>query len=67
MSYNDTLADSLIRIKNAQMRGKQFVILRSSNLVKNSLEVLKREGYIQGFEEFKESESKKVIKADLKY
>jgi len=67
MSYNDILADSLIRIKNAQMRSKPFVVLRSSNLVKNVLAVLKREGYIIGFEEFKETNHANVIKVDLKY
>ena len=67
MSYNDILADSLIRIKNAQMRKKSFVVLRSSNLVKNTLAVLVREGYIVGFEEFKQTNHANVIKVDLKY
>lgn len=67
MSFNDILADSLIRIKNAQMRRKPFAVLRSSNLVLNVLAVLKREGYITGFEEFEQSNHSKVVKVDLKY
>ncbi len=67
MANTSTLADTLTRIRNAQRAMHMFVVVRSSNLVKSSLSVLKREGYIKDFAEFEEKAGVKAIKVDLKY
>ena len=50
MSMTDPLGDMLTRIRNGCMARKSFVTAPASNLRANVLEVLKREGYIRGFE-----------------
>jgi len=47
---HDSLADALSSIKNAEAVGKSEIIIDSSGLVKNLLEVLKEKGYIKGYE-----------------
>jgi small subunit ribosomal protein S8 len=67
MSMSDLLSDALTRIRNAQSAHLDYAILRSSNLIKAVLDVLKREGYILDYEEYEEKEKINVIKVDLKY
>lgn len=67
MSYNDTLSDSLTRIKNAQRAKHEFAILRHSTFVVDVLKVLEREGYISSFELAVQDNGVKLIKVDLKY
>ena len=50
MSMSDPLGDMLTRIRNAQRAKKSEVISPASRLRENVLEVLKREGYIAGYE-----------------
>ena len=50
MSMSDPLGDMLTRIRNAQRAKKSDVVSPASRLRENVLEVLKREGYIEGFE-----------------
>lgn len=50
MSMSDTLGDMLTRIRNAQRAKKTEVISPASRLRENVLEVLKKEGYISGYE-----------------
>ena len=50
MSMSDPLGDMLARIKNAQRAKKSDVVSPASRLRENVLEVLKREGYIAGYE-----------------
>jgi small subunit ribosomal protein S8 len=50
MSMQDPLADMLTRIRNAQMAGKTSVDMPGSKLKAAVAQVLKDEGYIQGFE-----------------
>lgn len=47
---HDLLADVFSAIKNADRIGKKEVIVGSSNLVINILNLLKRRGYIEGYE-----------------
>jgi len=47
---HDLLADVFSAIKNADRIGKKEVIVDSSNLVKNILNILKDKGYIEGYE-----------------
>lgn len=67
MSRTSILADALTRIRNAQRAMHMFVVVSSANLVKSSLEVLKKEGYIKDYAEFEERPGVKAIKIDLKY
>ncbi len=65
MSMQDPLADMLTRIRNAQMVGKTFVTMPSSNLKKSVADVLVSEGYIGGVSV---SEGvKKELTVELKY
>lgn len=47
---NDHVADMIARIKNAQRAGHKFADVTVSKLNKGVLEVLRREGMIEGFE-----------------
>ena len=47
MSHTYPLADYLTRIRNAQMAGKRWVDVPSSNLKKAVSLILRREGYIK--------------------
>jgi small subunit ribosomal protein S8 len=49
MSMSDPIADMLTRIRNAQMVEKQAVTMPSSKLKVAIAQVLKDEGYIDGF------------------
>lgn len=48
---NDLISDCLTRIRNAQRAGHRSVMVRDSRLVRNVLEVLHKEGYIERFEQ----------------
>lgn len=50
MSMSDPLGDMLTRIRNAQRAKKSEVKSPASRLRENVLEVLKKEGYIAGYE-----------------
>ena len=50
MSMSDPIADLLTRIRNAQMVAKQTVLVPSSKLKVAIAQVLKDEGYIDGFQ-----------------
>ena len=49
MSMSDPIADMLTRIRNAQMVAKAVVTMPSSKLKSAIAQVLKDEGYIDGF------------------
>ena len=49
MSMSDPIADLLTRIRNAQMAGLTSVSCPSSKIKQAILEVLKQEGYINGY------------------
>ena len=50
MALSDPLGDMLTRIRNGQRAGQAVVNSPASKLRASVLEVLKREGYIRGFE-----------------
>lgn len=66
MSMSDPIADLLTRIRNAQMVNKTSVSVPSSKLKLAILQVLKDEGYIDGFEVVREG-AKADVRVDLKY
>ncbi|OEY66557.1 30S ribosomal protein S8 [Marinobacter sp. X15-166B] len=49
MSMQDTLADMITRIRNAQMASKADVVMPSSKLKVSVAQVLKDEGYVEDF------------------
>ena len=66
MSMSDPIADMLTRIRNAQMVEKPSVTLPSSKLKIAIAEVLKSEGYIEGFA-VKSEGNKPELEIGLKY
>lgn len=66
MSMQDTVADMLTRIKNAQMIGHKKVTMPSSKVKANIAKVLADEGYVESYE-VDELEPKKSLTIKLKY
>lgn len=66
MSMSDPISDMLTRIRNAQASGKTAVAMPSSKLKTAIAEVLKDEGYIEGFE-VRPNDGKPVMEINLKY
>lgn len=66
MSMSDPIADLLTRIRNAQMVAKQTVSVPSSKVKVAIAQVLKDEGYIDGFE-VKSADGKSELQIALKY
>ena len=66
MSLTDPIGDMLARIKNSQLRNHKKVEMPSSNFKMKIADVLKNEGYINGFNVDK-NENKEVLIIDLKY
>ncbi|MFN3829670.1 MULTISPECIES: 30S ribosomal protein S8 [Tepidimonas] len=66
MSMSDPIADMLTRIRNAQMVEKASVTMPASKLKTAIAQVLKDEGYIDGFQ-IKEQGGKKELEIALKY
>ena len=67
MSMTDPLGDMLTRIRNGQQAQKSHVVAPASNLRESVLEVLKREGYIRGFERVTVRPGIEEFKIELKY
>ena len=66
MSMSDPIADLLTRIRNAQMVSKATVSVPSSKVKVAIAQVLKDEGYVDGFE-VKTNEGKSELVISLKY
>ena len=66
MSMSDPIADLLTRIRNAQMVSKATVSTPSSKVKVAIAQVLKEEGYIDGFE-VKSEDGKSELEITLKY
>ena len=66
MSMSDPIADMLTRIRNAQSVEKAVVTMPSSKLKVAIAQVLKDEGYIDGFQVTSES-GKSELEISLKY
>ena len=67
MSMSDPLGDMLTRIRNAQRAKKSEVVSPASRLRENVLEVLKKEGYIAGYEKVNVRPGVDELKIKLKY
>jgi len=66
MSMSDPIADMLTRIRNAQMVEKAVVLVPSSKVKVAIAQVLKDEGYIDGFA-VKTNDGKSQLEIALKY
>ena len=66
MSMSDPIADMLTRIRNAQLVQKAIVSMPSSKVKVAIAQVLKDEGYIDGFE-IKNQAGKTELEIALKY
>ena len=66
MSMTDPIADMLTRIRNAQMVGKTVVGVPSSKVKVSIAQVLKDEGYIDGFA-VRDKDGKPELEIGLKY
>ena len=66
MSLSDPIGDMIARIKNSQMRNHKKVEMPSSKFKMKIADVLKNEGYINGFNVDK-NDNKQVLIIDLKY
>ena len=66
MSLSDPIGDMIARVKNAQARNHKKVELPSSNFKTKIADILKNEGYINGFNVDK-NENKQILIIDLKY
>ena len=66
MSMSDPIADMLTRIRNAQMVEKSVVSMPASKLKTAIAQVLKDEGYIDGFQ-VKTEDGKSQLEIALKY
>ncbi|RYX96752.1 MAG: 30S ribosomal protein S8 [Comamonadaceae bacterium] len=66
MSMSDPIADMLTRIRNAQMVEKAVVLVPSSKVKVAIAQVLKDEGYIDGFS-IKTDDGKTQLEIALKY
>ncbi|MCA3211117.1 MAG: 30S ribosomal protein S8 [Burkholderiales bacterium] len=66
MSMSDPIADMLTRIRNAQRVDKTEVVVPSSKLKVAIAQVLKDEGYVEGFA-VQPNEGKPELRIGLKY
>jgi small subunit ribosomal protein S8 len=67
MAINDPLGDMLTRIRNGQRARKGAVVAPASRLRAHVLDVLMREGYIRGFNEYEVRTGVREVKIELKY
>lgn len=65
MSMNDTIADLITRVRNAQRAKKELVAVPYSKMKSSICDVLVSEGYIQSVET--EGKQKKTLSIVLKY
>lgn len=63
----DPLADMLTRIRNGQQARKSAVLSPASKLRGSVLDVLRREGYIRGYEAMESDAGKPAFSIELKY
>ncbi|PSB01167.1 30S ribosomal protein S8 [Merismopedia glauca] len=66
MAVNDTIADMLTRIRNANMARHQTTKVPSTNMTRSIAQVLKAEGFVNDYEEAGEGVERHLV-ISLKY
>ncbi len=66
MSWSDPIADMLTRIRNAARVGKPMVEVKASKVCQGIAEVLKSEGFIEGFDRIDDGKQG-FLRINLKY
>ncbi len=66
MSLSDPIADMLTRIRNGARVHKKEVMVKASGICEGIAEVLKEEGYIQGYDRIDDGKQG-LIRVQLKY
>jgi len=66
MSLSDPIADMLTRIRNAARINKNEVNIKASNICEGIASVLKKEGYIEGFDRIDDG-NQGILRVTLKY
>jgi small subunit ribosomal protein S8 len=64
---NDPISDMLTRIRNGQRARLAQISCPASNVLRNILEVLKREGYIRDIDEQTDAKGHRNLEVTLKY
>ena len=64
---NDTVADMLTRIRNANAMRYKTVEVPSTKLTRGIAEIFVKEGYISGYSESEEETAAKMLVLNLKY
>ena len=67
MSFTDPISDMITRIRNAQLRALNTVLIPNSKLRARILDVLKEEGYIADYKPSTNEKNNKLLLIDLKY
>jgi len=67
MSMSDPISDMLTRVRNAQLAEKAMVAMPSSKLKVAIAEVLKEEGYVDGYKVIAGEGGKSTLEIGLKY
>ena len=67
MTFTDPIADMITRIRNAQLRKLNNVIIPNSKFRARILDVLKEEGYISDYKLLSDTKNKGSLLVDLKY
>ena len=67
MSFVDPIGDMITRIRNAQLRALNNVIIPSSKFRARILDVLKQEGYIANYKISSDKNKRESLLVDLKY
>lgn len=67
MCMTDPISDTLTRIRNAHMIGRDTVDVLASKMIQRIIDILMEEGYIAGFEEKKGEGGQKLLQLQLKY
>ena len=67
MAMTDPIADTLARMRNAQMRRHARVVCRYSRFIESVLRVFKEEGYIEDLERSESEAGHAVIVVTLRY
>jgi len=63
----DPIADMLTRIRNANLVGKEWVLVPASKIKLALAKTLEEEGFIEGFEVLRGNTPQRVLKIKLKY